>query len=376
MSVPIQGVVPVLCVGLAWGHADMVQPPPRNAVDKDLAPWNSTMPKVWNHHVDSYVCPIASGDGMDGLSVRNGQSCFWFSHGCTIQCDKCDGKTARFGSTCGNEKTAKATICDPNLRTLNRKAECGSKEDVYYFSPWRAPGGAPVFDSCGMAGGSPLGIGKPGWAPGGAASAGVRYKNTTHAKQGDLGSKVLPPQPSGTVWTAGELVEVSWTMRTNHGGGYQWRIAPADSELTEEVFQRNVLEPEGMGSLRWGGKGGKQMWFQATRVSKGTVPTGSTWTMNPLPRADATKYPDAMDAFPAPCYDPNAPSDGNATQYGLCSGWYGPDNLEIIDTVRIPVGLTPGEYVVQWRWDCEESSQVWLNCADVTVRAPSSTILV
>lgn len=23
----------------------------------------------------------------------------------------------------------------------------------YYYSPWRAPGSAPVFDSCGMAGG-------------------------------------------------------------------------------------------------------------------------------------------------------------------------------------------------------------------------------
>ena len=61
---------------------------------------------------------------------------------------RCDGKTARFGSTCGNEKTAKATICDPELRTLNRKAVCGSKDDRYYFSPWRAPGSAPVFDAC------------------------------------------------------------------------------------------------------------------------------------------------------------------------------------------------------------------------------------
>jgi hypothetical protein len=51
--------------------------------------------------------------------------------------DKCDGKTARFGSTCGNEKTAKASICDPKLRTLNRHAKCGSPEDKYYFSPVR-----------------------------------------------------------------------------------------------------------------------------------------------------------------------------------------------------------------------------------------------
>lgn len=215
-------VVVVLLAGLCTyvsGHAHMVVPPPRNAVDRHVAPWNGTMQQFtkWDHHVDSYICPF--GDGLHGdLNLSNGQSCFWFSHGCTIHCDACDGKTARFGSTCGNDKTAKATICDPELRTLNRKAACGSKEDKYYYSPWRAPGSAPVYDSCGVAGGSPWSQGAPGWGPGGAASAGVRYKNTTNAKQGDHGSQTLPARDTGMVWTAGELAEVSWTMRTNHGG--------------------------------------------------------------------------------------------------------------------------------------------------------------
>merc|ERR1712096_233583 len=108
-------------------------------------------------------------------------------------------------------------------------------------------------------------------------------------------------------------------------------------------------------------------WFNATRVSVGTVPDGSAWTRNPLPRVDSAKYPGTNDAFPAVCYDPDAPSEGGCG--GLCSGWYGPDNLEIVDTVRVPSSLKPGPHVVQWRWDCEESSQVWLNCADVTVKS-------
>merc|ERR1712226_1825594 len=78
-------------------------------------------------------------------------------------------------------------------------------------------------------------------------------------------------------------------------------------------------------------------------VSEGTVPYGSTWAMNPLPRTDSAKDPNAMDAFPAPCYDPNAPFDGG--HGGLCSGWYGPDNLEIVDALRVPAHLTPGKYV-------------------------------
>ena len=68
-------------------------------------------------------------------------------------------------------------------------ATCGSAEDHYYYSPWRAPGSAPVFDACGMAGGSPWAIGAPGWAPGGAASAGVRYQNTAPAKPGARGGE-------------------------------------------------------------------------------------------------------------------------------------------------------------------------------------------
>ena len=61
-----------------------------------------------------------------------------------------------------------------------------------------------------------------------------------------------------------------------------------------------------------------------------------------------------MDAFPAVCYDPNAPADAKTGNpgggAGLCSGWYGPENLEVVDTVRVPATLTAGEYVVQWRW--------------------------
>ena len=44
---------------------------------------------------------------------------------------------------CPNSPKTKATICDPKLRTLNVYAECGSKEDFYYYSPWRAPGPRP-----------------------------------------------------------------------------------------------------------------------------------------------------------------------------------------------------------------------------------------
>eukprot|EP01046_Picozoa_sp_COSAG06_P018662 COSAG06_NODE_1307_length_9916_cov_99.462361_2_plen_115_part_00 len=65
-------------------------------------------------------------------------------------------------------------------------------------------------DSCGVAGGVYQ------WQ--GAAAAGGDYHPTVNAQRGDLGSK-LPRAPSGTVWTAGETVEVAWTHKAWHGGG-------------------------------------------------------------------------------------------------------------------------------------------------------------
>jgi lytic starch monooxygenase len=32
--------------------------------------------------------------------------------------------------------------------------------------------------------------------------------------------------------------------------------------------------------------------------------------------------------------------------------------VEIVDVIEIPNHLQPGNYVLQWRWDCEESDQV------------------
>lgn len=76
-----------------------------------------------------------------------------------------------------------------------------------------SPGAAPLIDSCGVAGGVHKGEGP--------AAAGGDYQNTTNAKLGDFGS-ALPPLTGvpETVWNAGEVVEVAWTMKAYHGGGY------------------------------------------------------------------------------------------------------------------------------------------------------------
>ena len=31
----------------------------------------------------------------------------------------------------------------------------------------------------------------------------------------------------------------------------------------------------------------------------------------------------------------------------------------IVDRVIVPKDLPPGDYVIGWRWDCEQTPQIW-----------------
>ena len=151
----------------------------------------------------------------------------------------------------------------------------------------------------------------------------------------------------------------------NHGGGYGYRLAPADAPLTEETFRRLPLDMVGKSMLRWDGDRRTQLEFDAARVSHGTTPAGSMWAKNPVPSGIWNREGPGFDPL---CVESAACKAyysglGDAKQ-GMCrcSGWSngGPllPNLEIVDNLQIPAGLAPGRYVLQWRWDCEESDQV------------------
>eukprot|EP01045_Picozoa_sp_COSAG04_P000273 COSAG04_NODE_5_length_50521_cov_24.772639_50_plen_192_part_00 len=185
-------------------------------------------------------------------------------------------------SNCGAQRTTNATICDSRLRTINVDAKCGSSDDIFYFSPWRAPGSAPVLDSCGAAGGRfpGTGFGKPG--------SGASFQNSSVSKLGDLGSVVLPPVSSAqvTTWHAGGTAEAGWTLEAQHGGGYAYRLAPAAGPLTEETFGKMPLDFVGNSILRWDGNRSTQLEFNATargwETNKGTTPPVRLRPLRPL----------------------------------------------------------------------------------------------
>lgn len=371
-------------VAAVAAHGALVTPPPRNAVDRFLPEFEGgKAPKT----SDSCNCGNSSSGCSSGLrEVANGQSCLWFSQGCSIGCRACTGVGSHSAARLCEGATQEPTL-PKRAWTMNRWAVEGSANDSYRYNPWRAPGTAPTFDACGMAGGTEPWHAGPGVAV---------YANNTFARMGELGSKVLPPAPSGTLWTAGGTAEVSWGIRFNHGGGYIYRLCPASAPLTEECFNRMPLDfvREGQ-ALRW--NNGTTLPIRGTFVSEGTVPPGSTWAMNPIPRIDfdskssgqpkgwtgCSMHPRPATGAGCRQFDPPCPQDDgwysqpplrdSVDVEGACSGdWTGG---VIVDHVRIPAGLAPGDYVLSWRWDCEESTQVWSSCADVQVVAPG-TVLV
>jgi hypothetical protein len=191
---------------------------------------------------------------------------------------------------------------------------------------------------------------------------------------GDKGSQLAPS--ATTVWSAGSTVTVGFGIWANHGGGYQYRLCPKSEPLTEECFQRTPLPFAGnTQKLRFANK--TELQINATLVSVGTLPEGSTWAMNPLPSCtDITGE--------SKCSIPQFPPPHGCGSH--CWGYIGagadrtsndPVNPlpTIVDQVTVPKDLTPGDYVLGWRWDCEQSPQVWASCADLVIVKEDTTLV-
>ena len=72
----------------------------------------------------------------------------------------------------------------------------------------------------------------------------------------------------------------------------------------------------------------------AIRVTEGTTPEGSEWTTWP--------WSDIRDT-------------------------YGDDEKGWMDMVQVPESLEPGSYVLSFRWDCQQTPQIWQTCANVEI---------
>merc|ERR550525_140500 len=249
--------------------------------------------------------------------------------------------------------------------------------DIFEHNPWRSPGSAPIFSPCGVGGGNPNGCPEGGPhpeegelnCPGGGYSHGPKAEDVTF------------PGVVTTDWALGSSQEVAWGITANHGGGYSYRLCKVPEEgvsgITEDCFRQTVLNYEGTDQwVQYGLNQNNRTAFKASRTTKGTNPAGSTWTKDPIPACSG----------PSGGFDHNTPDFKEVTQFpppvnglfGFGTSYKGnPDDYTfqfgIVDKVVVPADLTPGEYVLSFRWDCEQTSQVWTTCSSIRLVDPNAS---
>lgn len=238
-------------------------------------------------------------------------------------------------------------------------------------NPWRAPGTAPVFSPCGHDGGNPTGcpVGNPGAYPS-CGAGGYGHGPDMRTLQGNVNPET---------WPAGSVQEVAWGIVANHGGGYQYRIAavPASGnfmDISEEDFQKTPLPFHG--DTQWAQRvnDSLKVEFPAVRSNKGTTPAGSMWTRNPVPGCINNYNQPYANGGDGQCKEPQFPpaaswlfgfnpdgGNGKGNKYAVV-----PEHA-IIDKIDVPAHLPPGDYVVSFRYDCEQTSQVWQQCGSVRI---------
>jgi len=474
MQLTLMIVALVVLVTGAAGHGAMVSPAPRSSHNQtydDRNKCGSTTPYSTTGMRKGEYCGIGC----------LGDACLYYQIGCFAGCPTCSlqGKdlypTASDFAAANNCKPIEPTLGggdaahEYELRTMNIDG-LSSMGDWTKPNPWRAPGtagrGNPNFQPCGINSGSKVSFPDPT----------TTAQDVPKAGPGTL----LPSLGSTSTWKGGSVVEASWALYANHGGGYSYRICKkgAKGEVpTEACFQQTPLDfADNMTEIRYIDGSRKPFTIPAVTTSVGTYPKGSMWRKNPVPmcncdigtgcgRKDAAVGPchhagksevaslgkqcvpdancsrqvktdtpgckkcaDSGDQMPAwscakgqccpgysekeiaggiYCYSSSpapspTPSDKYFSPYSkthfhpgqtstICptgvqyetmwddgmgaageqSGVFGTFMFEMVDKLKVPDNLAAGEYVLSWRWDCEETPQVWNSCADITVEASS-----
>lgn len=325
-----------------------------------------------------YEPPARQSYGLNILKPAcAGGSCLWFNQGTTIGCPKATGGGTVFPDVPDCKNPAQPTIQfgDKDLRTYGLNP-IYRLSDYTKHHPWRYPGSAPVENACGIAG---------GWYTTGAAGNGGDAP--PGVPQGTLATD-LAKLLDETVWIAGSIVDVAWGITANHGGGYQYRLCPASEDPSEACFQRYPLEFVGDDQWLQQGHGlnvSDRQKIPAVRVTGDkVVPSGSIWTKNPIPPCNTPISGGAQHTpCPGPTFKPPVPG-GVGTAYGFGGGMCESDlpgascndaefqkqtfDFGIVDQVRVP-NLPDGAYILSFRWDSEQTPQVWTSCADVTIKS-------
>ena len=176
-------------------------------------------------------------------------------------------------------------------------------------------------------------------------------------------------------WKRGDVVEASWAIYANHGGGYSYRLCKKDGNkpVTEIDCQKIPLDFVGNRTeVRFEDQRKIPIMIDAVSTNVGTFPQGSMWRKNPMPMCNCDvgghcSYNSTKDMFLAYKKTHFRPGQTNKlcptglhfeSQCDECVANGGNDKgYTMVDKVQIPHDIEAGDYVVSWRWDCEETAQ-------------------
>jgi hypothetical protein len=169
--------------------------------------------------------------------------------------------------------------------------------------------------------------------------------------------------------------------------GYSYAVCPKSTPLTEDCLHAHQLDFVGSNHTIRYLDGRAELQIPATVVMEGTFPAGSQWRVNPIPACNCDQgfgcgyadhqpmhmpYANGTSPIPTGYHCPTGTMFPVPFDYGYGHQMWtipttGPaaPTWVIVDQVRAPDEA--GEYVLRWRWDTEQNSQIWTNCADITV---------
>jgi len=324
----------------------------------------------------SYALAVTGHGGILSPLPREATVDLWFNEGCQVGCKKCKGHV-----------NSTAAAIDPFLFCLEHDVEPTLPKQLrtypsaaanFGYNPWMAPGFAPMFSPCGLAAGQGQG---------------------SYPANGDVPPFGYMPGDDGrdlkhgpvTTWLVGSTQEVVWRISANHGGGYAVRLCPLSGDLTEECFQQHHLPFKGFSSwIQFGSNLSHRVEIRANRTTLGTNPSGSQWTKVPIPSCGGT-YGGGFgcdDGCDKPQFESpinglwgNGPYNGCAGCDKSCGSNYTCNvktcgkvmDFSIVDEVEVP-DLPSGDYVLSFRWDCEQTPQIWSQCANIKITSQSMIV--
>jgi hypothetical protein len=130
------------------------------------------------------------------------------------------------------------------------------------------------------------------------------------------------------------------SFRTVHGGGYQFRLCPLGSNLTEACFQQTPMPFVGNSKLMI--SDGSIIELDSVDVTNGTLPVGGTWRMLGIPDAGGYGMPQTKWAFEPPCREPGYPDNPpRFPNQGRCSGdWTNNITMYYSSQYALPLSLS------------------------------------